>query len=159
MSLGWFTDLADAELYFTNERLVTTAWDDLTNAQKSKDLIMSYNRIFYSGIFTVPTYAAATPAQLVVLKKANGEMAYYLAVHLADEDKRKGIQAQGTIHAGIVEESYSEDWLAKLPIPPFVEAILSGGGFSSSVGFVIGDLGRNEDYSVHNQDSIYDNLK
>ena len=159
MSMGWFADLADAESYFTNERLVTDAWDPMTNALKTKAVIMSYNRIFYCGLYSVPTYALATPAQLVVLKKANGEMAYYLAEHLSDEDKRKGIQVQGTIEALIVDEYYDPKNLFTLPIPPFVNSLLVAGGFSTTKGFNIFDLGRNENYHVYNEDSIYDHLK
>ena len=159
MSVGWFTNLADAEAYFTNERLVTTAWDNLvTNALKTKAVIMSYNRLLYCGLYSLPTYAAATAAQLVVLKKANGEMAYYLAEHLSDEDKRKGIQVQGTVQAGIVQESYAESKLDTLPIPPLVDAMLSGGGFSTLKPFGIKDLVRNEDYHVYNEDDLYNDL-
>ena len=157
MSMGWFADLADAEAYYLNERLVTDAWDPMTNALKTKAVIMGYNRIFHCGLYSVPTYALATPAQLVTLKIVNGEMAYYLAVHLADEDKRKGIQVQGTVQAGIVEESYDSKNLFTLPIPPFVAALLAP--FVQHKGFNIYDLGRNENYHVYNEDHIYDHLK
>jgi hypothetical protein len=124
-AIGWFDALATAESYFTSERLETTAWDGLaTDAKKTKALTQAYNRIFYSGLFDVPEYADATAAELVVLRKAQAEMAYYLAQHLADEDRRKGIQAQGVVEAGIVKEKYADGSLSDIPIPPIVSGIL-----------------------------------
>ena len=125
MSTGWFNNLADAEAYFTTDRLVTTAWDDLsTDALKTKAVIQGYNRIFYNPQYNVPSYADATAAQLVILKKVNGEMAYYLAVHLAAEDQRKGLQAQAVTDAGVVKEKYHKDLLDEVPVPAMVEALL-----------------------------------
>ena len=96
MALQWdyFTGLADANLYFTEERLITSAWDALTDANKQKVVHFAYNRMFYDPDYSLPTLAAATAAQLIILRKATGEMAYYVAQHLDDEDRRKGIQAQ-----------------------------------------------------------------
>lgn len=149
MSIGWFANLADAEAYFTNERLVTTAWDDLsTDALKTKAVKNAYNRIYYDSKYDVPTYADATAAQLVILKKVNGEMSYYLAMHLADEDRRKGIQAQAVVKAGIVKEDYNKDDLMTLPVPPFVEALLADEGFTTGKAFGMVDIDRDEDESV-----------
>jgi len=153
MSLGWFDDIANAEVYFTNERLVTTAWDALDpddddTTKQEKVIKNAYNRIYYDPRYDVPTYATATAAQLVILKKVNGEMAYYLAQHLEDEDKRKGLQAQAVIDAGIVKESYSKDDLMKLPIPPFVEALLETEGFTTEKAFGMVDIDRDENESV-----------
>ena len=152
MSLGYFDDLSDAEDYFEIERLETEAWDDLQeisgNLQKSKVLTMAYNRLYYDQRWDLPTYADATMAELVILQKANGEMAYYLALHLADEDRRKGIQAQGVIEAGIVKEKYSEGMLMSLPIPPCVEALLEPFEVQFPAFGVI-DLARDEEESVH----------
>ncbi len=125
MPIGWFNNLAEAETYFTNERLITTVWDNLsTNALKTKAVWNSYNRIFYDSRYNVPTYIAATAAQLVILKKVNGEMAYYLAQHLDDEDRRKGLQAQAVVEAGTVKEKYHKDKLEDLPVPPMVTELL-----------------------------------
>jgi len=126
MSVGYFDDLSDANSYFEDERFGTEAWDDITDdALKTKAVENAYNRLYYDPRWSLPTYAAATAAELVELKKACGEMAYYLAQHLADEDRRKGIQAQGVIKAGIVKEDYSEQHLMDLPVPPFVIAIMA----------------------------------
>ena len=56
---------------------------------------------------------------------AQCEFAYYLFIHVRDEDRRKGIQAQGVVQANVVGETYDRSFLTKLPIPPFVLAMLS----------------------------------
>lgn len=125
MALGYFADVADADDYFADERLETRAWDALATFSssgtnlKEKCLIHSFNRIFYSPLFSLPTYAAATPAELVILRKAHGEMAYYVALHIygEDEDRRKGLQYQAVTDAGIVEEKYDKERYANTPIP------------------------------------------
>ncbi len=147
MAIGWFSNLTEAKNYFINERLITTSWDALaTDALKTKAVTNAYNRIFYSSKYDVPTYAAATPAQLIVLKKVNGEMAYYLAQHLEDEDRRMGLRTQGVIEAGIVEEEYKDD--IELPIPPFIDDILEAEGFTTKKAFGMVDVDRDEDESV-----------
>lgn len=150
MSLGWFDDLADAKAYFTTERLVTTDWDALVvlgDPTATKAVINAYNRIYYNPKYDVPTYADATAAQLIVLKKINGEMAYYLAQHMEDEDRRIGLRAQGVIKAGIVEEEYKDE--IELPVPPLVEDMLDEEGFVAiEKAFDIIDVDRDEDESV-----------
>jgi hypothetical protein len=128
---GWFADITDADDYFLNERLETEAWDDLDSlasagAYKIKALMHAYNRLFYSPNWSLPDYAHATAAQLIILTKAQAEMAYYLGVHVlyGDEDRRKGIQAQGVIRAGIVQEDYLESMMDAVPIPPPVQDLL-----------------------------------
>lgn len=148
MSLGWFDSLVNAKAYFTVERLVTKAWDDLsTDALKTKAVINAYNRIYYDPRYDVPTYGAATAAQLVILKKVNGEMAYYLAQHLDDEDRRMGLRNQGVIKAGIVKEDYKDDSI-ELPVPPFIDALLDDEGFVTEKAFGMVDIDRDEDKSV-----------
>jgi len=144
MSLGWFDDLSDANDYFESERLETSAWDALTDdKKKSAAVTMAYNRIYYDPRYNVPTYANATASQLIILKKVNGEMAYYLAQHLADEDRRKGLEAQGVTDAGIVKEKYSKDDLMSLPVPPFVDTLLND--FKTAKAFGVVDIDRDED--------------
>lgn len=152
MSLGWFDDIADAKAYFTGERLVTTKWDALDpedddTTKQEKAIKNAYNRIFYNSKYDVPTYADASDAQKVILKKVNGEMAYYLAQHLEDEDRRVGLRAQGVIKAGIVEEAYKED--LELPIPPFIDELLEAEGFVTEKAFGMVDVDRDEDESVN----------
>lgn len=154
MAIGWFVDLGDAEDYFSEERLNTEAWDDLDNdspyLQKDKVLIQAYNRLYYSKEFILPTYDEATADDLVILRKAQGEMAYYLALHIHDEDRRKGLQAQATVEAGVVKEKYAEALLYDTPIPPFVRDLLCG-YLAGDEGIVFGaaDLCRDEEESVN----------
>lgn len=148
MSLGWFDDLVDAKLYFTSERLITTSWDALVDdPTKTKAVKNAYNRIFYNPKYNVPTYAAASAAQLIELKKINGEMAYYLAQHMQDEDRRMGLEAQHVTAAGIVKEQYDKEKLGELPVPPFVDAMLKDYKTAKSFGMV--DIDRDEDKSVN----------
>jgi len=137
MAFGWFNTVAEADTYFAAERLVTECWDDLVELDstpdtlKEKILMNSYNRLYYDPQWTLPDLAHATAAELVILRMAQAEEAYYLCIHLADEDRRKGIQAQGVVQAGIVKEVYDREWLDVLPVPPFVLALLAQ--FSSTI--------------------------
>ena len=103
-TIGW-TTLSGANSYFATERLDSTFWDALNASSGEKDeksavLHMAYNRIRFHSGFTVPS--SPTTAQTERLSMAQYELAYYLAEHLVDEDRRKGIQAQGVVGAGIV---------------------------------------------------------
>jgi len=151
MSIGWFIDLSDAEAYFEDERSKTEAWDDLVEAsgdlQKSKAIRNAYNRIYHDPRWSLPTYAEASASELSVLRIVNGEMAYYLAEHLSDEDRRKGLQAQGVIKAGVVKEDYSESMLMKLPVPPFVIALLEP--WSTESNFAAVGLVRDEEEDIY----------
>ena len=75
-------------------------------------------------------------------------MAYYLACHLSDEDRRKNIQAQGVTEAGIVKETYDKDMLMTTPIPPWVFNMLVAGGFKKNKSFKVVGLTRDEDSPV-----------
>jgi hypothetical protein len=147
--IGWFVDIAAADDYFLNERLETEAWDDLgpmasADLYKIKALMHAYNRLFYSPNWSLPDYAHATAAQLLILQKAQAEMAFYLAVHVlyGDEDRRKGIQAQGVIRAGIVQEDYLESMMDAVPIPPPVQDLLES--WSTSKPIAIFNIDRRE---------------
>ena len=147
MSLGYFDDLADAEDYFALERLESTAWDDLGSGSggglKDRVIRQAYNRLYHDGRWDLPTYATASVSHLVKLRIANAEMAYYLCIHIADEDRRKGIQAQGVIEAGIVKEKYAESMLMEVPVPPAVIAILEP--WSTDTNFAAVELVRDEE--------------
>ena len=151
---GWST-LLEAEAYYTDERLETTVWDAIVaigaltaNDIKNKALNMAYNRIYYHPDYSVPEAGTETAAQKVKLIKIQCEMANYLTVHLADEDRRKGLQSQAVIDAGIVKEKYDRDKLDEVPIPPFVEAMLEDEGFTTEKAFGMVDIDRKEDESV-----------
>lgn len=152
MSIGWFSGLPDAENYFLLERLVTANWDALTNAQKTKAINYSYNRLYHSPLWDLPTYAEADAAALIKLRIINGEMAMYIIIHLYDEDRRKGIQAQGVIEAGIEEEKYWEEYLDKLPVPAAVEDLLVP--WISAKHLHIINIDRDENYGVAYPDVI-----
>jgi len=151
MSLGYFADLADAEDYFDLERLETECWDDLLESgtfhQETKVILNAYNRLYYDTRWDLPTYITATAAELAILRIVNAEMAYYLACHMSDEDRRKGIQAQGVIEAGIVKEKYSEGMLMALPVPPVVAAMLTPWLIPTSF-ISTANLARDEEESV-----------
>ena len=147
MAVGWMDDIADADDYFFLERIASSGWDDLADdAAKTRCLNNAYNRIYYSSKFDVPLVGDATAAQLVILKKAQCEMAEYLAIHLADEDRRKGLISQGVVSAGIVKEDYNKDMAGEVPMPSFVEDLL--GGFVTERVFGMVDIDRDEDESV-----------
>jgi len=150
MAIGWVTDLTDAESYFSGERLETASWDALTTTSGGKDektavITMAYNRLRFCKDFTIPASPSAT--QAAKLRMAQCEMAYYLAGHLADEDRRKGLQAQAVTEAGIVKEVYNGVDLASLPIPAAVRDLLDE-FTASETPFYSVDIERDEDEAV-----------
>lgn len=153
MSVGWFLNTAEADTYFETERLTSTAWDALVAVsggrdQKTAVLTQAYNRLYYSKDFILPTYAEATADDLTILKKAQGEMAYYLALHLADEDRRKGLQAQGVSTAGIVKETFKDGDLTETSIPQVVRDLLCAYQAGGKPFYAV-DIDRNEDEDVN----------
>lgn len=147
MPFGYFTTVGDADDYFNTERSESGAWVGIADEKKKESLLTgAYNRLFYNSQWNLPTLAAATAAQLIILKKANAEMAYYMAIHLNAEDRRKGIQAQAVIKAGIVKEDYFAEMIDNVPIPAFIKDLLAGFAAGSWIGLI--DIGRDEDKSV-----------
>jgi len=150
MAIGYFTDLAAATALLLAERMDIEAWSAIpTNAKKESCLLQAYNRIYYSKEFILPTLAEATADDLEKLTRAQAEMAYYLALHAPDEDRRKGLQAQATVEAGVVKEKYDSAKLYDTPIPPFVRDLLCA--YSSEVPpteFGAVDIQRDENESV-----------
>ena len=151
MSIGYLGDLAEGDALIAAERLDYEAWSDIAvDARREACLLQAFNRIYYSREFVLPTLLEATVAELPVLKRAQCEMAYYLAIHASDEDRRKGIQAQAVKEAGIVKELYDEPRLYDTPIPPFVRDLLCAylaGVIGVEFGMV--DLARDENESVN----------
>lgn len=150
MAIGYFGDLAEASALIAATRLETGDWDDIpTDPKKEACLVQAYDRIYFSKEFILPKLSEATVTELPTLKKAQAEMAYYIAGHSPDEDRRKGLQAQGVQEAGIVKEVYDKDKLYDTPIPPFVRdllcAYLAG---VAPVEFGIVDIGRDENEGV-----------
>lgn len=146
--IGWLNNVDEAETYFET-RYKSEAWDDVLeesgDMQKTAVLTTAYNRLRYHGDFSIP--ASPTAVQLAKLKDAQCEMAFYFVIHLADEDRRKGLQAQGVISAGIVKEAYDRDSLDKLPIPlPVQELMKDFDKYGKPIAVV--DIDRDEDESV-----------
>ena len=144
-----YINLTNADLYFAT-RLSATAWtgivDDSGHTTKTAALTTAYNRLFFSGLFDLPVFTLATAEQLAILEKAQCEMALYMLIHIKDEDRRKGLQAQGVKEAGIVKEVYAEADLMKLPIPPIVQTMLEEAGFSTAADpFYVAKVERDED--------------
>lgn len=157
MAIGWLVNAAEAQNYYDTERLRTDCWDDIGAESagsflQSKVLLNAYNRLYYDPRFALPTFIEATAAELVILVKAQSEMAYYLCCHLRDEDRRKGIQAQAVIKAGIVKEDYFSDMLMSLPIPPFVLALLAP--WKKAKHYLVTDINRDEDECVDDMDVV-----
>jgi hypothetical protein len=149
MSIGWLADVEEANEYFATARLKSAAWLALTAVSGGKDeksavLTQSFNRLRRCRDFSIPT--SPTAAQLEDLKEAQCEVAYYIAQHGADEDSRKGRQAQGVVSAGIVKEGYSEGDLHKLPLPAIVYEILAG--FMDDTPFFALEIGRDENRGI-----------
>lgn len=147
--LGWST-LAEADDYFDNERFETALWDAdaMTDNLKNKALNMAYNRIYYHPNYDVPAAGEEgdQKARLIIIQS---EMAYYFLIHLADEDRRKGLQMQGVVEAGIVKEKYDKDMLDKVPIPPIVEELLDDlGAVGGAMVMIPIDRDENEDMST-----------
>lgn len=146
---GWST-LAEANTYFEENRLVTTHWDALsTDDLKNKVLNNAYTRLIHDKRWSIPSSPTAT--QLANLKIAQQEAAYNLALHLADEDRRKGLQAQGVQEAGIVKEKYPAgtflpDWIEKIPFPAIVLNIMDA--FATAKPFYIKEIDRDEEAGV-----------
>jgi len=149
MALGWYANLVSAEAYFlANRPPVNTPWEGLTvDAIKERTITYAYNRLYHSPQWSLPTFAEASPAQLEILQLALMEMSIYVVTHLADEDRRKGLQAQNVIQAGIVKEVYDKDQLDKLPIPATVIDLLSG--FSDVQEFYAMNIDRKEEEDVN----------
>jgi hypothetical protein len=141
-----YISISAADLYFST-RLFADAWTsipaDSNSVKKTAALTTAHDRLYYSGLFDLPTLAAAPADELVVLQKAQCELSLYLLQHLADEDRRKGLQAQGVTAAGIVKETYGGDMMS-LPIPPIVASILEDYSTAGS-GFEVSSIDRDED--------------
>jgi len=114
---SWCT-LAEANTYFTTRLGCAAYWN--TAASKEAALVTAFKQIIGSGLFDIS--ASATEQEI---KDAQCEMALFLLIHQADMDARAGLQAQGVIKAGIVQEEYDPAAAGKPMIPANVMALLS----------------------------------
>lgn len=141
--IGWVA-LTAADAFFST-RYGCSAWAPLTEEDRTALLTTAWNRILYDPRWTIPTSPdAATKAKLAYAQELT---AWYMYTHLADEDRRKGLQAQGVVAAGIVKETYDVASLDKVPLPPDAEAILAA-LFTTAKPFYVVDIDRKEPCSV-----------
>ena len=145
--IGWIT-LAAAEAYFVT-RLECDAWTG-TDAVKTAALTTAYNRIRYLKDYSIP--ASPTAAQKAILADAECELSLYMLIHLEDEDRRKGLQAQGVAGAGIVKETFvrfGSDVIKadEVPLPPIVKQMLDT-FYDYNDQFYACDIDRDEDEEV-----------
>ena len=144
-------NIIEADTYFLT-RAGATDWISLSSTEKQAYLTTAFNRLEYSNKYNFPT--SPTTDELTILKMAQCEMAWYMKIHIEDEDSRKGIQAQGVVSAGIVSESYNVDMLTDIVIPGTVVRLLRG--FKSSKKAVMLDIYRDDDYSVNSTEPVSD---
>jgi len=145
----WAT-IAIADTYFTTRAGdAITVWPALTDANKQGYLTTSYNRIYHDTQWSVPT--APTAAQLVKLQMAQCELAWYMYTHINDEDRRKGLQAQAVVEAGVVKESYLENDIHSVSYPPIILKLLDG--FNVYGPFAMTEIGRDENKEL-DDDSV-----
>jgi hypothetical protein len=141
--IGW-VELTAADTFFST-RYGCSAWAPLSEADRTALLTTAWNRINNDPTWTIPDPPSA--AQKAKLAYAQELTAWYMYVHLEDEDRRKGLQAQGVISAGIVKENYEKDYLGKIPLPVEAEAILES-LFNTDKSFYAVDIDRKEPCSV-----------
>jgi hypothetical protein len=141
--IGW-TSLSDADTFFLT-RYGADAWDSLANAKKEALLTTAWNRINNDPTWTIPDPPSA--AQKAKLAYAQDLTAWYMYTHLEDEDRRKGLQAQGVVAAGIVKENYNVLSLDKIPLPAEALAILEA-LFNTAKSFYAVDIDRKEPCSA-----------
>lgn len=116
-------------------------WDDETNKQAA--LITAYKRIVDSGMFiNLPT----TIVQ--VMKDAQCEMALFLVAEGGDILRRKSLQAQGVLTAGIAKEVYDASVRGQIPFPPEVLKLLSPYKGEANTNLFFDDLCRDDDEDV-----------
>lgn len=138
-----FNTLTTANLYFATRYGAVAGWTALDDGDKTALLTTAYNRINTHSDFDIPS--APTTEQLTLLKMAENELAWYMKIHISDEDRRLGLQAQGVNEAGIVKEKYNDP--LSVPFPPVVLDLLND--FTNLKAFYASDLTRDEDESVN----------
>lgn len=147
MAIGWLNNVAEADTYFTNRFGARDDWAVMAAEVKTALLTTSYNRIYHDPQWSIP--ATPTAVQLVKLKMAQEELAWYMYVHMEAEDRRKGVQVQGVTQAGIVKETYDKARADTVPYPPIVTQLLNG--FETGLMIGASNIGRDEDESVQTE--------
>ena len=150
--IGW-VDPTAADTFFTT-RYGCSDWATLVAADKTALLTTAWNRILYDPRWSIPASPdAATKAKLAYAQELT---AWYMYTHLEDEDRRKGLQAQAVISAGIVHEAYDKDRAKDIPLPPEAEAVLND-LFNSVKSFHAVDIDRREPAGADQDTTDIDN--
>lgn len=138
---SWLS-VQDADTYMASRYGADEFWGEDTN--KVAALVTAYNRIVNSGAFPdLPSTANQ------IMKDAQCEMALFLICEGADLLRRKGLQAQGVLSAGIVKETYDPKMRGRMAFPAEVAKLLEAyAGDSDSVAF-IDDLTRDDEEDVN----------
>ena len=137
--IGW-TSAADADTFFTT-RYGAGAWAAIVALDKTALLTTAWDRIRFDPTWAVP--ATPSAAEKLLLAHAQYVTAWYMYNHLEDEDRRKGMQAQGVIQAGIVKETYDPSLLNEIPLPGEAIKILID-NFKTAKSFYALDIDRKE---------------
>jgi len=133
---GWVT-LAEAEAFMLLRWGADQLW--VTGIAKESALQTAYEDLIGCGLYSFPTTASA------VMKKAQYEQALFIIGHREDADRRKGLQMQGVVAAGIVKETYKKD-TADIPISVFAHGLLSA--YQCKGVIFAGDVQRDEETDV-----------
>lgn len=124
MATSLILTLNDAEEYF-NTRLWTDAWDTANESTKLKALHTAFNRLNAEyNLVDIPD----TPSKQV---HAICDMALFLLQSGEGLERRAGLQAQGVVKAGLVEETYKAD-MDSMMIPASVVRMLKEWKVASS---------------------------
>lgn len=109
---------AEAEAYLGLRFGADEFWTNTIN--KPAALVTAYRLIAESGYFdNLPTTSNTS------MKNAQCEMALFLAMEGGDILRRKGLQAQGVLSAGIVKEVYDKNIRDQISFPPEVLRLLN----------------------------------
>jgi hypothetical protein len=119
--IGWVSK-TDADAFFVT-RYGCSAWATLIAADSTALLTTAWNRILHDPRWTIP--AVPDAASKLKLAYAQELTAWYMYVHLQDEDRRKGLQAQAVTQAGLVQETYDKDRLDAIPLPAEAIGVLA----------------------------------
>lgn len=137
--IGW-VDPTAAATFFSS--IGCTDWAALVIAGTSDKLLTrSWYRILYDPRWTIPASPGA--ADKAKLAYAQEMTAWYMHTHVDDEDRRKGLQAQGVTQAGLVQETYDKDKAATIPLPPEAIGVLNS-LFTTKKPFYAIDIDRRE---------------
>jgi hypothetical protein len=150
--IGWVSK-TDADAFFVT-RYGCSAWATLIAADSTALLTTAWNRILHDPRWTIP--AVPDAASKLKLAYAQELTAWYMYIHLQDEDRRKGLQVQGVIQAGLVQETYDRDWLSVIPLPVEVIGIL-GDIFNEGKPLYVCDIDRRESVGANQNVNDIDN--